>query len=158
MAAVFWCYPTAGAAPVSLASITLLMCACAVVAWLWHSHGVRERALRLVKRHCERHELQLLDDTVALQGFKWLPDGSGRRRLARLYQFEFTVTGERRHQGSIRMFGAHPGGIQLDPYPCPRAAEEAGAVHEQPPAEPPRPGPGTGQVIHLDQWKRDRAR
>lgn len=139
----------------SLASITLLMCVCAIGAWLWHSHGVRERALRVVKQHCARHELQLLDDTVALQGFRWLPDAAGRRRLARVYHFEFTVTGERRHQGSIRMFGIYPGGIQLDPYPCPRDVPEQGTVHEQS-AEPPRPSPG--QVIHLDQWKRDRSR
>ena len=141
----------------SLASIFLLMCAGAAAAWLWHAHGVRERALRAVKRHCERHDLQLLDDTVALQGLKWLPDANGRRRLARLYAFEFTVTGEQRHRGSIRMFGVYPGGIQLDPYPCPRAAEEPGAVHEQA-AEPPRASQGQGQVIHLDQWKRERSR
>ena len=71
----------------SLASIFLLMCAGTAAAWLWHAHGVRERALHAVKQHCTRHDLQLLDDTVALQGLKWLPDANGRRRLARQYAF-----------------------------------------------------------------------
>jgi len=139
---------------VSLSSLFLLMCAGAGVAWLWHAHGVRERALRLVKRHCQRLDLQLLDDTVALQGLKWLPDARGRRSLARVYAFEFTVTGEQRHRGSIRMFGNHPGGIELDPYPCARAAAEGGTLHEQAPEAPRLPG----QVIDLDQWKRERSR
>lgn len=138
----------------SLASLTLILCACAVGAWLWHAHGVRERAVLRVKQHCARHQLQLLDDTVALQGLKWLPDASGRRRLARLYGFEFTVTGERRHQGNIHMFGVHPGGIHLDPYPCPPGAEEQDAAPGRTPAAQPR----QGQVIDLDQWKRDRSR
>ncbi|HTN31436.1 MAG TPA: DUF3301 domain-containing protein [Pseudomonas sp.] len=139
----------------SLASIFLLICAGAVAAWFWHAHGVRERAVRVVKKHCERHDLQLLDDTVALQGMKWLPDAKGRRRLARVYAFEFTVTGEQRHHGSIRMFGVYPGGIQLDPYPCPRGAEERGARHEQ---TTEAPHASQGQVIDLDQWKRERSR
>ena len=70
----------------SLASIFLLMCAGALAAWLWHSHGVRERALRAVKKHCERQDLQLLDDTVALQGLKWLPDAKGRQFMFVHYQ------------------------------------------------------------------------
>lgn len=139
----------------SLASIFLLLCAGAAAAWLWHSHGVRERALRRVKQHCERLDLQLLDDTVALQGLKRLADAKGRRRLARVYAFEFTVTGEQRHRGSIHMFGVYPGGIQLDPYPYPHAAETRDTVHEQA-AEPPHVR--LGQVIDLDQWKRERSR
>ena len=53
------------------------------------------------------------------------------------------------------MFGLYPGGIQLDPYPCPRAAEEPGTVHEQ---TPEAPRASQGQVIHLEQWKRERSR
>lgn len=96
-------------------SILLLFAACA--AWLWRGHGIRERALALVRRHCEKAEVILLDDNVALQRLRLLPDARGQRRLARVYGFEFTVTGEQRHAGSISMFGQHLGRIELGAHP-----------------------------------------
>ncbi len=96
-------------------SILLLFAACA--AWLWRGHGIRERALALVRRHCEKVEVILLDDNVALQRLRLLRDGRGQRRWARVYGFEFTVTGEQRHIGSISMFGQHLGQIELAAHP-----------------------------------------
>ncbi len=101
----------------SLADLSILLIFAGAGAWLWRGHGIRERALVLVKQHCEKLEVQLLDDNVALRRLQLLRDGRGQRRLARVYGFEFTVTGEQRHAGSISMFGQHLGKIELDAHP-----------------------------------------
>ena len=60
---------------------------------------LRERALSAVKQHCAKADIELLDGNVALRRLALLPDARGRKRLARVYGFEFTVTGEQRHIG-----------------------------------------------------------
>lgn len=159
-------------------SILLLFAACA--AWLWRGHGIRERALALVRRHCEKVEVILLDDNVALQRLRFLRDGRGQRRLARVYGFEFTVTGEQRHIGSISMFGQHLGQIELAAHPFRAKADSEALVAEsfsaktysdapvavqfnpQPPADAPQAEPLPGkaasaaagaEIIQLSDWR-----
>ncbi|MBP8238055.1 MAG: DUF3301 domain-containing protein [Pseudomonas sp.] len=112
----------------------LLMLFATACAWLWHAHGLRERALELVKQHCAKTDIELLDDNVALRRLALLPDARGRKRLARVYGFEFTVTGEQRHEGSIILFGKHLGRIELAAHP----------LREPPPS---------AQVIEMQQWR-----
>jgi len=107
-------------------------------AWLWHSHGLRERALERVKQHCARLELELLDGNVALRRLTFARDAQGRKRLARVYNFEFTVTGEHRHPGTITMFGAHSAQIELAPYPF--------EIKTPPPS---------AQIIQLSEWRQE---
>ncbi|MGE8359696.1 DUF3301 domain-containing protein [Pseudomonas sp.] len=123
----------------TLGNLFILMLLAAAGAWLWHAHGLRERALSLVKQHCAKVDVELLDGNVALRRIALLPDARGRKRLARVYGFEFTVTGEQRHAGSITMFGPHLGGIELAPHPF---------------REPPEHHPHA-QVIELDRWRRE---
>lgn len=120
----------------TLGIIFVLMLLATVAAWLWHAHGLREKALERVKQHCARLELELLDDNVAFRRLAWVPDAQGRKRLARIYDFEFTVTGEQRHPGTITQFGAHSAQIELAPYPF----------------EIKTPQP-TADVIRLDEWR-----
>lgn len=70
-----------------------------------------------VKQHCAKLDLELLDDAVALKRIAFVRDANGRKRLARVYAFEFTVTGEQRHPGTVTQFGAHSVQIELAPYP-----------------------------------------
>ena len=77
----------------TLGNLFLFMLLAAAGAWLWHSHGIRERALQAVRRHCDKLDVELLDGNVAFRKLTLLPDARGRRRLARIYGFEFTVTG-----------------------------------------------------------------
>ncbi|MDH1263780.1 DUF3301 domain-containing protein [Pseudomonas sp. GD03944] len=123
----------------TLGNLFILMLLAAAGAWLWHAHGLRERALSLVKQHCAKVDVELLDGNVALRRIALLPDARGRKRLARVYGFEFTVTGEQRHVGTITMFGPHLGGIELAPHPF---------------REPPEQHPHA-QVIELDRWRRE---
>lgn len=120
----------------SLTDLTLLLLCAAIAAWFWRGHGIRERALALVKRHCAQLDIELLDGNVALRRLALLRDARGNRRLARLYDFEFTVTGEQRLSGSISMFGQQPGRIELDahPFQAPAALDD--------------------KVIQLADWRR----
>ncbi len=120
---------------IDLFDVFLVMLFASVAAWLWHGHGIRERALLVVKQHCDKLDVELLDGNVALQKFTLLADARGHKRVARVYGFEFTVTGEQRHSGSIVMFGRHPGRIELAPHPF---------------REPQQP---SAQVIELDRWR-----
>jgi hypothetical protein len=114
-------------------------------AWLWHNHGLRERALERVKQHCSKLGIELLDGNVALKKIAFIKDASGRRRLARVYNFEFTVTGETRHTGTITQFGAHSAQIELAPYPMP--IDDIAPVVD---VVKPR-----AEVIELSQWRQE---
>ncbi|WP_217475706.1 DUF3301 domain-containing protein [Stutzerimonas stutzeri] len=119
----------------TLGNLFIFLLLMTAVAWLWNGHGIRERALAAVRRHCQKMDVELLDGNVAFRRLGLRRDARGQRRLARVYGFEFTVTGEQRHQGSIVMFGARPGPIEMDAHPF------------QAPVE-------SGRVIQLDDWRR----
>lgn len=123
---------------IDLFDVFLVMLFASACAWLWHAHGLREHALALVKQHCAKADIELLDENVALRRLARLPDARGRKRLARVYGFEFTVTGEQRHIGSITLFGKQLGRIELAPHPF---------------REPPAP---SAQVIEMQQWRSQR--
>ena len=133
----------------NLFDVLLLILFCAACAWLWRGHGIRERALLLARQHCAKLDIELLDGNVAFRRLALLRDSRGRRRVARIYDFEFTVTGEQRLNGSIRMYGRHFGAIELAPYPFdvrsePQARQET--VIEQ--------APPSAKVVSLSDWRR----
>ncbi|WP_248914578.1 DUF3301 domain-containing protein [Pseudomonas moorei] len=129
----------------TLGNIFVLMLFATAGAWLWHNHGLRERALERVKQHCGKLGIELLDGNVALKRIGFIKDASGRRRLARVYNFEFTVTGETRHSGTITQFGAHSAQIELAPYPAP--------FDDTPPVvDVARP---SAEVIQLSHWRQE---
>lgn len=125
----------------TLENLFVLMVLATAGAWLWHSHGLREKALERVKQHCARLELELLDGNVALKRIGFVRDASGHKRLARVYGFEFTVTGEQRHPGTVTQFGAHTMHIELAPYPF----------------EIKTP-PHGNNVIEMNQWRQEHNR
>lgn len=132
----------------TLGNMFVLMLMAAAGAWLWHNHGLRERALARVVQHCANLGIELLDGNVALKKIGFVRDANGRRRLARIYNFEFTVTGESRHCGTITQFGAHSAQIELAPYPMP---------FEETPPEPVEPVQARprAEVIELSQWRQE---
>ena len=129
---------------INLFDVFLLMLFAAVCAWLWRGHGIRERALAFAKQHCAKLDVELLDGAVALRRLAIQRDTRGHRRLARLYDFEFTVTGEQRLRGHISMFGPHLGRIELEPHPVLEPQPEPVAVQHSHP----------GNIIRLDDWRR----
>ena len=125
---------------IDLLDMLLLMLFATACAWLWRGHGIREQALTLAKQHCARLDVELLDGNVAFRRLALARDARGRQRLARIYDFEFTVTGEQRLRGSIRMYGRHPGAIELQAHPFATPAAD------------------DGKVIQLDDWRRSHPR
>lgn len=128
----------------TLADLFIVLLFASAAAWLWRGHGIRERALALVRRHCEKMDVLLLDDNVALRRLSLLRDAHGRRRLARVYGFEFTVTGEQRHVGSISMFGQHLGQIELAAHPFSAKDEDEDEDED---------APTPANVVQLNDWR-----
>lgn len=125
---------------IDLLDVLLLMLFATGCAWLWRGHGIRERALALAKQHCAKLDVELLDGNVAFRRLAFVRDIRGQRRVARIYGFEFTVTGEQRLSGTVSMYGRHLGSIELEPHPF------------QPPS------PADDKVIQLDDWRRSHPR
>ena len=89
----------------------------ALLVWLWwNAQGAKQQALRATRSYCQRMEVQLLDDVVALRGFWLKRDTGGNLRLWRSYNFEFTATGNERYTGRIVLLGRRVEHIQLDPH------------------------------------------
>ncbi len=83
-----------------------LLAGLGLVAWGWYSSArVKEVAVRVARRACERNRQQLLDETVALKRIRLQRDRSGRIRFLRHYGFEFSGDGEQRFRGEIALLG-----------------------------------------------------
>lgn len=97
----------------------LLILAVTAGFWFWRTLGLRDRALALVRQHCRRADVQLLDESIYLNKTRLgLSKGLGLA-VKRRYGFEFTVTGERRYPGHIELHGARLHHIELAPHPFP---------------------------------------
>ncbi|MFN3579162.1 MAG: DUF3301 domain-containing protein [Pseudomonas sp.] len=107
-----------------LRHVALLMLAALVGTWIWRGMGLRDRALNLVRQHCKQADVQLLDESIALTRLRLGRSRQGRVGVVRSYGFEFTVTGERRYSGSIKLHGSRLMGIELAPHPFPGAEPE----------------------------------
>lgn len=86
----------------TFASILLILLA----GWLViDAMRAREQAIHLGARACSERDVQLLDQTVALDrmGIRWTAEGL---RLRRSYRFEYSEDGESRHSGHIVLVGA----------------------------------------------------
>ena len=80
--------------------------ALAGIAWLWFdSLKARDAAIRAARTACETEGLMLLDDTVSISSLKPARDGNGQLRLRRVYEFEYSDTGDNRCQGSVVLLG-----------------------------------------------------
>lgn len=91
--------------------VWILLIAALVAVWQVMLRA-RERALAICTRECQRHGLQLLDQTVTLTAMRpvWQ---RGRFHWERRYHFEFTLDGEDRQPGTLSMQGIIPVFINL---------------------------------------------
>lgn len=78
------------------------------VAWLWldsfQAHAVGMDAVRAA---CAAENLQLLDETVSLASLRPERNEDGQMTLRRVYEFEFSDTGDNRRRGSVVLLGRH---------------------------------------------------
>jgi hypothetical protein len=74
--------------------------------WLWlDSLRARDAGIEAVREACAVEGLQLLDETVAIMGLKPTRNEDGRLVLRRVYEFEFSDTGDNRRRGSVVVLG-----------------------------------------------------
>jgi hypothetical protein len=64
---------------------------------------VREAANAAMRRACKTEGLLFLDDPVALESIWAVRDDEGRLRLRRVYRFEYSDTGNYRHQATVTL-------------------------------------------------------
>lgn len=77
-----------------------------LLALLWYdSLTAREAAVRAARAACEVEGLLFLDDTVGIASLRPARDDEGRIALQRVYDFEYSDTGNNRIRGSIVMLG-----------------------------------------------------
>ncbi len=141
---------------VTLGELTAWLLVVFSIAWLWRGHGVRELALAYARAHCERETVQLLDGNVAFKGWKIIADGRLRKRLARIYGFEFTVTSQERLNGTVAMYGRHLAKIELQAYPMRESMHPVQAdsvVHTQNQQTEPTSNDEQSRIVQLDDWR-----
>ncbi len=74
------------------------------VLWLWRdSSNAREKATSAARAACKQINAQFLDDTVMMVKLRLCRRNTGTVALCRLYNFDFTLDGEQRRSGVIRM-------------------------------------------------------
>jgi hypothetical protein len=84
----------------------LIFIALVLLAWFWYaSLKSREIAIQAVRHACDAEGLQLLDETVFQATMKLARNEDGRMVLRRVYQFEYSDTGNNRRQGAVHLLG-----------------------------------------------------
>ena len=84
----------------------ILLIACVLGGWLWlDTLSARDRGVAAAREYCKREGVQLLDDTAVLRRISLGRNDDGRATLRRLYEFEYSVTGDDRFRGSVTLFG-----------------------------------------------------
>ena len=80
-----------------IALIVLLL-----AAWFWRSSMQGKELATLAARNiCETHDLQLLDETVAIKSLKFRRDEMGSPALLRHYEFEYYDGDQTRKKSTI---------------------------------------------------------
>jgi hypothetical protein len=91
----------------------------ALFAFWWKSDAVKRFALSRAGEQCKALNLQFLDQSMALKGLWLVRNQAGAMSLRRIYQFEFSSTGEQRYLGLVTMIGARLDGIEMEPHVLP---------------------------------------
>jgi hypothetical protein len=78
-----------------------------VLVWFWFdSTAARERALRAATSACREAGVQLLDDTIAIRRLRLGLNSRKDPVLRRVYDFEYSQTGNDRMRGTVILEGA----------------------------------------------------
>lgn len=85
--------------------------------WFWLvAIRIKELATESAKRLCERAQVMILDDSVALTGLSLARNQHGRVGFRRTYRFEFASDGNQRYQGKVIMLGSELVATDMDAY------------------------------------------
>ena len=77
-----------------------------LVAWFWFDNlKAREQGIKAVQAACKQEGVQLLDETVSGRFPRLVRDESGRMVMKRVYEFEYSSSGQDRFYGAIMLIG-----------------------------------------------------
>ena len=76
----------------------------------------REIAITAAKNACRRDGMQFLDDTVAIASLKLARNDRGVLKIRRLFQFEFSDTGDNRLEGNVVLLGKRVDTLYMAPH------------------------------------------
>ena len=76
----------------------------------------REIAIAAAKNACRRDGMQFLDDTVSIASMKLARNDQGALKIRRLFQFEFSDTGDNRLEGSVTLLGRRVDTLYMEPH------------------------------------------
>ncbi|MDH3441048.1 MAG: DUF3301 domain-containing protein [Gammaproteobacteria bacterium] len=89
----------------------------------WGTSGQKSVAVAAARAYCTERKLQLLDQTLAFHRFGFERGSQKQRRLCRIYQFDYCLTGADRHKGEIVLSGyavlrviLHGGTVEITEY------------------------------------------
>ena len=86
------------------------------VAIWWKGKEAQERALKAAREYCEKRNVQFLDECVFESNWKLMRNSKGRLCLKRIYQFEFTASGNDRFFGEVVASGLKVESVSLGNY------------------------------------------
>ncbi len=90
----------------------LLLVGAVYLTWR-NSMRARERAVSFCRKLCSKHQVQFLDDTVALTRLTIRLDPELGWRLHRVYEFEFSLEGQSRSRGRVILTGDRIDAVHL---------------------------------------------
>jgi len=103
----------------SFLELVALMVLC-LTGWLWlDSVKAREVGVQAARGACRREGVQLLDDTVSNRSLRLARDDDGRMCLQRVYDFEYSDSGNDRQRGSVMLRGKEVVMLDVGPRRAP---------------------------------------
>lgn len=86
-----------------------------LAAWFWRSSmQAKELATEVARNSCNNHDLQFLDETVAIKSIKLRRDEMGSPTLLRHYEFEYYDGEQIRKKSTIDLLGTVVIDIELN--------------------------------------------
>ncbi len=86
-------------------------------AWfIWSGIRSKEIACQIGEAHCQKLNVQFLDQTVERRKLSLTRDSRNNPCWFRSFHFEFATTGEYRYEGKIEMYGHRIKSIKMEPY------------------------------------------
>lgn len=95
--------------------------------FVWDSLKAREAANAAIRPACSAAGFLFLDDTVALDRLRPARDEDGQLRVARVYRFDYSDTGDNRRRGFVALLGARV--LRVDLAQDAKAAAAGSALH-----------------------------
>ena len=122
-----------------------LLSIAAIAVWWYHALRLRERAIAHARQLCERHGLQLLDDSVALHRLR-MSWRHGSLRVTREYRFDTSLGGNDRRAASITLLGDRIVSASVPEREAPAAPPPVSPYGTLPPRTPSKTPPGDNIV------------